>query len=63
MSGFVKIAYKIENYIGVFPALYPGVPNRQGAAFAGAQFAAKLVRGPICLEPKKRHFVLLPEKN
>ena len=46
MSGFVKIAYKIENYIGVFPALYPGVPNRQGAAFAGAQFAAP--GGPTC---------------
>ena len=39
-------------------ALCPGVPNRQGARFApaqfaapGAQFATKSARGPICRNP------------
>ena len=43
MSGFVKSAYKIENYIGILiqnAALCLGMPNQPGAQSAGAQFAA-----------------------
>ena len=42
MSGIVKSANKIENYIGILlqnPALCPGVPNQRGAQFARAQSA------------------------
>ena len=43
MSGFVKSAYKIENYIGILiqnAALCLGMPNQPGAQSARAQFAA-----------------------
>ena len=57
MSWFVKSACKYLNCIGAplkHQALCPGVPNRRGARFAGAQIAApSRARGPICHGTKK----------
>ena len=58
MSGIVKSANKIENYVGILlqnPALCPGVPNQRGTQFAapGAQFAGPDLQGPICHSIKK----------
>ena len=52
MSGTVKSANKIENYVGILlqnPALCPGVPNQRGTQFAGPNLPHQgpNLQGPI----------------